>query len=96
MIFSFLINSDLFLKEKAELLRFVYIFIEQLNENTIVNDKVKLKINKPLNTMKDMFSNCDSLIKVDLSNLKTSNVENMKGMFAGCKKLTYLNISSFS
>jgi hypothetical protein len=29
--------KDLFLKEKAELLRFVYIFIEQLNENTIVN-----------------------------------------------------------
>ena len=29
--------KELFLKEKAELLRFVYIFIDQLNENTIVN-----------------------------------------------------------
>ena len=43
-----------------------------------------------------MFKNCDKLRSVNLSNLDTSNVNNMSYMFNGCKSLTSLNVSNFN
>lgn len=41
------------------------------------------------------FSYIPNAENIDLSNVDTSNVTNMTGMFNGCKKLQSLNISSF-
>ncbi len=41
------------------------------------------------------FKECDSMVKVDLSNVCTENVTDMKEMFLGCKELTDLDLSSF-
>ena len=42
-----------------------------------------------------MFSSCESLTQLDLSNLDTSQVTTMFRMFGGCRYLTQLNISNF-
>ena len=42
-----------------------------------------------------MFSNCQSLTNLDLSNFNTSNVTNMYHMFGNCSSLTTLDVSSF-
>ena len=61
----------------------------------------KIDFNKYFNTsnatnMRGMFSNCNILTKLDLSNFDTSNVEDMSGMFQLCETLTNLNISTFN
>ena len=40
-----------------------------------------------LETMEGLFQNCENLITVDLTNLKTSNCKFMQSVFNGCKKL---------
>ena len=43
-----------------------------------------------------MFSYCDLLTNLNLSNFDTQNVTNMEGMFGKCKSLTNLNLSNFN
>ena len=66
-----------------------------LDKNKIDQNKqileIKLKINKPLNTMKDMFSNCDSLISFTENNLNTSKVTDISYMFYECKQLSEIS-----
>ena len=45
--------------------------------------------------MSVMFSGCESLTALDLSNFDTSKVEKMDGMFSGCESLTSLDLSNF-
>lgn len=45
--------------------------------------------------MSQMFLNCHSLKKLDLSSFKTKQVKDMSQMFSGCRDLKELNISSF-
>ena len=42
-----------------------------------------------------MFCDCVSLTSIDLSNISTSNVTNMDGMFSYCDNLTKLNLYDF-
>ena len=42
-----------------------------------------------------LFSSCDSLIKLDLSNFNTQIVTNMHCMFAQCRALLNINLSNF-
>lgn len=46
--------------------------------------------------MDSMFSNCNNLTTLDLSNFNTSNVTNMTNMFNRCSSLTTLDLSSFN
>ena len=46
--------------------------------------------------MNGMFSDCESLTALDLSNFDTAKVTDMNGMFLGCKTLTALDLSSFN
>ena len=41
--------------------------------------------------MGNMFSECDSLVSLDISNWDTSNVVNMGDMFSDCSSLTTIN-----
>ena len=46
--------------------------------------------------MEGMFSGCDSLINLDLSNFDTSNLRNMKYMFHECDNLASVDLSGFA
>ena len=43
--------------------------------------------------MNGMFSECKSLISINLNNFKTSNVIDMFCMFSGCNSLEYIDIT---
>ena len=43
-----------------------------------------------------MFSGCQNLTSLNLSNFNTENVKNMRDMFSGCQNLTSLNLSNFN
>ena len=45
--------------------------------------------------MDGMFSECESLIQLDVSNFDTSQVTHMKAMFNQCRSLTQLDVSNF-
>lgn len=45
--------------------------------------------------MSNLFSYCESLSTLDVSNLDTSNVTNMSSMFNFCSNLTTLDVSNF-
>ena len=51
---------------------------------------------KYITDMKNMFNECENLIKIDFSFFDTQNVTNMEGMFSDCKNLTKLDLSSFN
>ena len=51
--------------------------------------------NNLLNTMKNMFSGCSSLITINLSSFDTSKVTDMSDMFQGCSSLVEINLSKF-
>ena len=42
-----------------------------------------------------MFSKCESLTNIDLSNFNTQNVINMNSMFSNCQSLKNINLSNF-
>ena len=45
--------------------------------------------------MREMFSDCESLTALDLSNFDTAQVTEMNRMFSFCKSLTTLDLSNF-
>ena len=46
--------------------------------------------------MKNLFSNCENLTTLDVSNFDTSNVTTMNSLFMSCKNLTTLDVSNFN
>ena len=46
--------------------------------------------------MNGMFSECSSLIELNLNNFNTNNVTNMNRMFSGCSSLKELNLNNFN
>ena len=46
--------------------------------------------------MSEMFSGCNSLEFINLSNFNTELVTNLSGIFSGCNLITSLNLSSFN
>ena len=57
---------------------------------------IKYKFNNCLTKTNYLFCDCESLIKIDLSNFNTQKVSNMEGMFYGCKSLTTIDLSNFN
>ena len=43
-----------------------------------------------------MFFGCEKLININLSNLNSQNINNMRSMFSGCRSLTYINFGNFN
>ena len=70
--------------------------------NNIANNKTKsllsiLKCNtENIRSMRYMFSQCNNLTSLDLSNFNTSRVTDMYSMFQSCSKLTSLDLSNFN
>ena len=42
-----------------------------------------------------MFSNCESIRSIHLSNFTTENLKEATNMFSGCVKLSYIDLSNF-
>ena len=59
-----------------------YLYILEFNEDTITSTS-------------NMFSGCELLVKVDLSNFDGSTVTEMKEMFSGCSNLESVDLSNF-
>ena len=61
------------------------------------NLKMKLNFNiKKAKYLSYMFSGCEKLTNINLSNFQTTNVKDMTYMFSGCKNLTNIDISNFT
>ena len=60
------------------------------------NLKMKLNFNiKKAKYLSYMFSGCEKLTNINLSNFQTANAKDMTYMFSGCKNLTNIDISNF-
>ena len=67
------------------------------NEYYINNTEIiaiKIRWNNSIETTENMFSNCDSIIEIDLSNFNTSHTTNMSSMFYNCSSLEKLTLSN--
>ena len=49
--------------------------------------KIKYKFKHAINSAKKLFFDCGSIIKLDFSNFKTQNINDMSQMFEGCISL---------
>ena len=56
---------------------------------------IKIIWNDIITSTDFMFSNCDKIIEIDLSNFNATKVNNMSNMFYGCTSLKSLNFSHF-
>lgn len=65
------------------------------NKKTKKYIDVLLKIKSPLNSLKDMFSNCKNLILFIEFKLNTKNVVDITNMFFGCINLQLVLISNW-
>ena len=75
-----------------ELIKFNY-FHSFKNEG---NYTIKYKFKNLLTKTNYMFSDCSSLISIDLSNFKAQNVTNMCFMFNGCSSLENIDLYNFN
>jgi len=41
-----------------------------------------------------MFNGCSSLVKLNLTNFHTTNINNMKGLFSGCSSLISIDATN--
>ena len=57
---------------------------------------IKYTFKNNINKTDYMFSDCESLTYINLSNFNTQNVTNMSSMFCGCKSLININLSNFN
>ena len=57
---------------------------------------IKYSFKKNIKNLACIFSGCNSLTKIDLSNFNTQNVINMSRMFLGCNSLTNIDLSNFN
>ena len=57
---------------------------------------IKLVWKHEIKTTCYLFSYCEQITEINLSNFNSSNVENMAGMFSDCYSLTSLDLSNFN
>ena len=60
------------------------------SENNVI-----LIYNYEINSTKSMFSGCNNILEIDLSDFDTSKVTDMSSMFSNCHSLSSLNLSNF-
>ena len=82
----FLLNNNIISLEKM--------FNEIYNITSIIFTKIFNTEN--IKDMNDLFSNCESLTYIDISNFNTKNVQNIDSMFYYCTNLISINLSNFN
>ena len=71
-----------------------YLFMKYTN-CTAINNLTMLNTTKAIN-LRAMFSGCENLTVLDVSNFDTAKVTNMYAMFSQCKQLTSLDLNNFN
>ena len=77
--------------------------LRQLDEKPeIINNKlipkndgiieIEIKFKRILNSMSNLFENCENLTYIDLSELKSERIKSMNSTFLNCHKLEYIKI----
>ena len=60
------------------------------------NNFVELLWDDDINNCENMFSECEEITEIDLSNFNASQVTDMDNMFYDCSSLTSINLSNFN
>ena len=55
----------------------------------------KIKIKEKAKDLTSLFSSCQSLTSIDLSNMKSKHITNMNNMFFNCKELMTINLNGW-
>ena len=82
-------NTELFINDTQR--KFENYFKPEKEGNYVI----KLKFNTNIKDCSFMFSNCQNIVKLDLSSFDTSSVTDMNNMFSSCNNITSLDLSSF-
>ena len=86
------IKENIVIKINGTIIEFTYYYKFKEEGKYIIEYSFKNNLTKT----NHMFSACESLTNLDLSNYNTQNVINMSYMFSGCESLTNLNLSNFN
>ena len=57
---------------------------------------IKYTFNSEIAVINSLFSGCEKINKIDMSNFNSKNAINMRSLFYGCKSLTELDLSNFN
>ena len=87
------INTELF-KEKDFYLNIICIENKSIDYENFT--KVEIFIKPDLKSINHMFSGCDNLLSIDLSNIASSYIQNMSHTFENCTNLKSINFTSFN
>jgi hypothetical protein len=87
------INTELF-KEKDFYLNIICIENKSIDYENFT--KVEIFIKPDLKSINHMFSGCDNLLSIDLSNISSSYIQNMSHTFENCTNLESINFTSFN
>ena len=69
--------------------------VSKLERSNLIREEQSLNITENVQSMANMFYNCYSLNKINISNFDTRKVKNMFRMFFGCTSLESIDLSSF-
>ena len=83
-------NCEIFLNDEKLLFHFDHKFLSEGKYS------FKIKNKKLLTNTNFLFSQCSSLIFINLSNFNSNNIINMSGMFSYCSSLSSINFSNFN
>ena len=86
------IKENILIKINGKIIEFTYYYKFKKEGKYIIEYLFKNNLTKT----NYMFSDCESLTNLNLSNFNTQNVKNMNGMFSDCESLTNLNLSNFN
>ena len=86
------IKENIIIKINGKIIEFAYYYKFKEKGKYIIEYLFKNNLTK----INYMFSYCNLLTNLDLSNFNTQNVTDMSDMFCYCKSLTNLNLSNFN
>ena len=85
------IQENIEIKINNKKIKFSYFYkFEKEGEYTI-----EYTFKNPINKINHLFSECNNITSIDLSQYNTHNVTHMNSLFNNCKSLTHLNLSNF-
>ena len=85
------IQENIEIKINNKKIKFSYFYkFEKEGEYTI-----EYTFKNPINKINHLFSECNNIASIDLSQYNTHNVTHMNSLFNNCKSLTHLNLSNF-
>ena len=66
-----------------------------INKNEKI-DTIKIMIDLHINSLKELFLNCECIESICFKNFNRENINDMGGMFCGCSSVKEINFNSFN